>query len=129
MRTSIGAGEQRGGVYYFKDGSLETTQVNAANTVNLWHKRLGHPSQAVLSLLPNDLGVISCRNKDDVREACYRAKQRRIPFFESSNKAKYVFDLIHCDIWGAHREASSCGVHYFLTIVDIKSGNLDLFDD
>ena len=38
--------------------------------------------------------------------------------FISQNKAECVFEFIHCDIWGPYREPSSCGAHYFLTIVD-----------
>ena len=33
MRTLIGTGEQQGGVYYFKDGSMEKNQVNAVQEV------------------------------------------------------------------------------------------------
>ena len=98
LRILITAGEQRGGVYYLKAGSLEKNQVNVVNFTNLWHKRLGHPSHGVLSLLPTDLGVISDETKDDVSETCYRAKQTRNRFPVSSNKVKCVFELIHCDI-------------------------------
>ena len=98
LRIPVGAGEQRGGVYYLKEGSLEKNQVNAVSSMNLWHKRLGHPSHGVLSLLPTDLGVISDETKDDVSETCYRAKQTRNRFPVSSNKVKCVFELIHCDI-------------------------------
>ena len=111
-------GEQREGVYYFKDGSLDKPQVNVVNTDHLWHRRLGHPSRAVLSLLLNNLGVISSNVKDDVCEICHQAKQARTPSSESSNKAKFVFNLVHRDIWGPYNEASSCRAHYFLTIVD-----------
>ena len=51
LRTPIGAGQQRGGVYFFKDGSLEARQINAINSMDLWHKRLRHPSHEILSLL------------------------------------------------------------------------------
>jgi len=32
-----------------------------------------------------------------------------------------VFDLVHCDIWGPYKAPSSCGAHYFLSIVDDAS--------
>ena len=54
-------------------------------------------------------------------EICFRAKQTRGKFSVSHNKAKSVFRLIHCDIWGSYGEPSSNGVHYFLTIVDNTS--------
>ena len=48
LRTPIGVGEQRGGVYFLKEGSLEARQVNAINSMDLWQKRLGHPSHEAL---------------------------------------------------------------------------------
>ena len=35
LKMLIGAGEQRGGFYCFKDGSLEKNQVNVVSSVNL----------------------------------------------------------------------------------------------
>ena len=43
-KIQISAGEQHGGVYYYKHGSLGEIQVNAINYSDLWHRRLGHPS-------------------------------------------------------------------------------------
>ena len=97
MRTPIGMGEQSGGVYYFKE-ALEGNQVHMVNTVNLWHKRLGHPSHETLPLSTNYLEVINYKNKAYVWETCHRAKQTHIHFPTSSNKAKSVFDLIHYHI-------------------------------
>jgi len=57
----------------------------------------------------------------DVCDVCFRAKQTRMSFPLSNNKAKNCFDLIHCVIWGAYRVKSLSGVHYFLTIVDDTS--------
>jgi len=61
-RILIGAGEQREGVYYYKKSLSE--QANAVNTRCLWHNHLGHPSNEVLSLLPNRLGVSYGLHKD-----------------------------------------------------------------
>lgn len=86
---------------------------------DLWHRRLGHPSPRVLSFLSgvgvfkNNVGVLE--NSCDV---CIRAKQTRDKFNESSNKADAPFSMIHCDLWGPYKTSSSCGAHYFLTIVD-----------
>ena len=77
---------------------MERNQVNVINEVNLWHKRLGHPSCEVLSFLPSSLGVNFGKNKQDVCEICFCAKQSPGKSFVSHNKAESVFDLIHCDI-------------------------------
>ena len=121
LRTLIGAGEQREGVYYFKD--TPARQVNAVDTSCLWHRRLGHPSSEVLSLLPSSLGIGSGFNKgkEEFCEICLRAKQTRNKFPISKSIAEGIFDLIYCDIWGPYRVPSTCGAHYFLSIVDDSS--------
>jgi len=73
-RTLIGVGWQQKGVYYYKEGSLERNQANAVNSINLWHKCLGHPSSKVLSYLSSSLGVFD-KDKHDVCEIYFRAKQ------------------------------------------------------
>lgn len=69
---------------------------NKANaSSDLWHQRLGHPSNKVLSSLDSfkfDFGhTHSC-------DVCFRAKQTREVFHESFNKALAPFDLVHCDV-------------------------------
>ncbi|KAH9705237.1 retrovirus-related pol polyprotein from transposon RE1 [Citrus sinensis] len=52
-RMLIGAGEQRGGLYYFRDIGSATALSSVANRAcDLWHRRLGHPSSKVVQLLP-----------------------------------------------------------------------------
>jgi len=42
-------------------------------------------------------------------DICFRAKQTRTKFVASESHAKDLFDLMHCDIWGAYRVPSLCG--------------------
>lgn len=51
-------------------------------------------------------------------DVCLRAKQTREKFSLSEHVASDAFELIHCDLWGPYRTASSCGAFYFMTIVD-----------
>jgi len=98
IRTPIGAGEQCGGIYYYKQGSLGKIQANAITIDNLWHKRLEHNSNQVLACLRKNLAISS--QKNDVREICTWAKQTHAKFVASQNKVEFVLELIHCDIWG-----------------------------
>ncbi|CAA7024955.1 unnamed protein product [Microthlaspi erraticum] len=51
-RTLIGAGEERDGVYYFKDVmAARIHRAIADSDSTMWHQRLGHPSFYVLSSL------------------------------------------------------------------------------
>ncbi|XP_020249272.1 uncharacterized protein LOC109826663 [Asparagus officinalis] len=52
-RTLIGAGEQCDGVYWFKPTKrIQANQTTVVGQQELWHRRLGHPSRKVVSLLP-----------------------------------------------------------------------------
>ena len=118
-RTLIGAGEVRNGVYVYRDVTVvRSNRVRAAEDHALWHRRLGHPAYGVLEFLPFIVGVKHIPEKFGGCEVCFKSKQTREVFYESSNKATESFGLIHVDLWGPYRIPSSCGATYFLTIVD-----------
>jgi len=116
-------GRVKGGVFLHKEFSKTHLQAHAVRIFDLWHGRLGHPSRQVVSLLANnlDLGNIFNSKVDELCDICFHAKQTRCSFPESNSKASESFELIHCDIWGAYHVPSTCGAHYFLTIVDDAS--------
>jgi len=88
-------------------------------THELWHRRVGHPSNQALSSLSNIIsGIVSSSNKKDLCDACLRAQQTRLPFNISENKDSKPFDLIHCDISGARFVKCFCGASYSLSILD-----------
>ena len=115
--TLIGSGEHRRGVYFYKKRPTTKIQANHATTPDLWHRRMGHPSNQALSKLSSTISDIS-GNKKDLCDVCLRAKQTRLPFGFSDNKALMPFDLVHFDIWGPYYVKSFCGASYFLTILD-----------
>ncbi|GJY30198.1 retrovirus-related pol polyprotein from transposon TNT 1-94 [Tanacetum coccineum] len=120
LRTVIGAGKRwDGGLFYFREKPLvQALNTTSSISVDLWHKRLGHPSLEVINFLP---GVSSSR-KDRVIsencEVCHRAKQCREKFPVSDNKVNSISELIHFDLWGPYRTISYCHASYFLIIVD-----------
>ncbi|KAL9447402.1 hypothetical protein AB3S75_014964 [Citrus x aurantiifolia] len=119
MRTLIGVGEQEDGVYIFRSPALaKACRVSAEGNYYLWHRRLGHASNKIISLLPG-VSKMECQKfRDEPCDICFKAKQTRNVFPISMNKANDMFALVHCDVWGAYRIPSSCGAHYFLSIVD-----------
>jgi len=118
-KSPIGMGRLRGGVYCFDELLPSTDPANAVGSHDLWHGRLGHPSDQVLSLFSRDLNI-NIVNKRPC-DICFRAKHTRTPFLANESHTKELFGLIHCDIWGAYRVPSLCGAHYFFTIVDDAS--------
>ena len=117
-RMLIGVGERKDGLYIYRGVSGKACHTNANNQLELWHKRLGHPSYKIVQMVPNVSGNCENRSLNKNCEICERSKQTREKFPLSEYQASDVFDLIHCDLWGPYRTPSSCGASYFLTIVD-----------
>ncbi|RDY11869.1 hypothetical protein CR513_03413, partial [Mucuna pruriens] len=49
-------------------------------------------------------------------EVCFRDKQTREKIPLSEHKASNVFELIHCDLWGAYRTLSTYAMWVYLLI-------------
>ncbi|GJZ06282.1 ribonuclease H-like domain-containing protein [Tanacetum coccineum] len=118
----LGTGSESGGLYLF--------YVNKSNCIGqsnmvmnfyvsklLWHNRLGHPADQVLSVLKKDLNIFD-NTYVPMCEICYRAKQTREPFPLSGHKSKTLGELVHLDLWSPYKVHSREGYRYFLTIFD-----------
>ncbi|GKB75122.1 ribonuclease H-like domain-containing protein [Tanacetum coccineum] len=118
----VGTRSVTGGLYLFdldKIGMFATCNYVFVCNVSseLYHYRLGHPANQVLSIFGKKLGF---SKKDHLSpcDICHRAKQTREPFPLSDHKSKSVGDIVHCDVWGPYGVVSEDGFKYFLTIVD-----------
>jgi hypothetical protein len=76
-----------------------------------------HLSSSRLDFMVKHLLNLSFQSNNSC-DVCALAKQSRLPFSVSSISFVRPFELIHCDIWGPYKIASSSGAKYFLTIVD-----------
>nr|GEX27006.1 putative reverse transcriptase, RNA-dependent DNA polymerase, Gag-polypeptide of LTR copia-type [Tanacetum cinerariifolium] len=90
--TVLETGSKSGGVYLFdinKDNTIGKSNMIMYLNVSklLWHNRLGHLADQILSALQNDL-KISKSSYVHVCEICHRAKQTREPFSLSNYKLK-----------------------------------------
>ena len=53
LRTLIGAGERRDGLYFFRGvPRIQALTASEMASLDLWHKRLGHPSLQITKLVP-----------------------------------------------------------------------------
>ncbi|KAJ0821780.1 putative RNA-directed DNA polymerase [Helianthus annuus] len=111
-------GKQDNGLYFVNKNGNNSVNLcfNSVNNCNLWHSRLGHPADQVLSILKDEIGVVDVFKH--TCEVCHRAKQTRMPFPLSEHKTKNVGDVIHLDVWGPYKVTSKDGYKYFLTVVD-----------
>ena len=67
--------------------------------IDLWHFCLGHPSHDRLVVIKQSfLNIFS--NKSFVCDTCHYAKQKKLPFLNSTSLSPKPFSLIHVDIWG-----------------------------
>jgi len=115
----IGAGERKGGLYYFRGiRMVKAYKTDGVNEVELWHRRLGHPSYKITQSIPY-IGKNKCEELSNKScDICLRGKQSRDKFCVSEHKVSDIFELVHCDLWGPYRNPSLCGAFYFMSIVD-----------
>ncbi|CAN6987050.1 unnamed protein product, partial [Brassica oleracea var. botrytis] len=74
LRTLIGRGEERDGVYFLTEvATAKVHSVNASADQALWHQRLGHPSFTAVSALPM-LSVSSSSVSSRHCDICFQAK-------------------------------------------------------
>jgi len=109
LRSTIGVGKQRIGVYLFQ----EEVEANQVKTCDLWHQRLGHRLKEVMTLISSRIGLFENKGTDEPCDVCFKPKQTRLYFPLSNSKAINCFHLIHYDIWGGYKIESFGGVHYF----------------
>ncbi|CAL9022379.1 unnamed protein product [Prunus brigantina] len=138
-KKTIGEGFYLNGLYYLsKDFQTHKgfhVESNLAQDQHLWHQRLAHPSETVLSNLFPSL----CKNSIKC-DACHLSKFARLPFKSSVSRATKLFEIVHSDVWGPTFESFD-GYKYFVTFVDdfsrvtwlyllkFKSEVVDVFKD
>jgi hypothetical protein len=122
---TIGLGKEKGGLFFLQNNSDFTSAFRSSFTAvsvkapstDVWHYRLGHPSQSRLDLLKPLLPNVPLHSNKTCT-VCPSAKQRKLSFPVSVSCTKSPFDIIHCDIWGPFSVNTINGSRYFLTIVD-----------
>ena len=103
---------------------------------NIWHLRMGHPSEERLKILQTYYLDIKI-DRNYICDACHQAKQRKLSFFHINTRTNQSFKLLHIDIWGPCFVISMLGVinfsllllmiilgvpGFFLCTISLKSG-------
>ncbi|RVW86785.1 Retrovirus-related Pol polyprotein from transposon TNT 1-94 [Vitis vinifera] len=111
---TIGIGHESQGLYHLTSDSSPAVCISTDAPL-LIHSRLGHPSLSKFQkMVPrfSTLSSLSC-------ESCQLGKHTRVSFPKRlNNRAKSPFELVHTDVWGPCRTASTLGFQYFVTFID-----------
>lgn len=109
------------GPLYLVTPTIEATPLAlAASTTSalIWHYRLGHPGNSVLSSL-SSAGSVTY-NKADLTtlcHACQLGKHVCLPFTSSTSSVSAAFDIVHSDIWTSP-VSSFGGKKYYVIFLD-----------
>ncbi|RVW37979.1 Retrovirus-related Pol polyprotein from transposon TNT 1-94 [Vitis vinifera] len=111
---TIGIGLESQGLYHLTSDSSPAVCISTDAPL-LIHNRLGHPSLSKFQKMVSSFFhfvVTSC-------ESCQLGKHTRVSFPKRlNNRAKSPFELVHTDVWGPCRTASTLGFQYFVTFID-----------
>jgi transposase InsO family protein len=131
-----------GGMYTFSDESTNAALLGRSSEVSrreyqgkkqlehlLWHRRLGHASDAIVKRMRRgeaESGVkeTTIQTSDEICEPCKMAKSQ-LSISKSTNRAtSRVLELVHIDTWGPAPTGDPLNKMYFLTITDDYSRKL-----
>ncbi|GKB03600.1 retrotransposon protein, putative, ty1-copia subclass [Tanacetum coccineum] len=118
------SGTRRTNCIYSLDGHAVVGELNASveekdSLAQVWHKRLGHISEAELQVLEKQ-GLFGKKilGKLDFCEHCVLGKSHRVSFGVGRHTTQGVIDYVYSDLWGPSQVESLGGKRYFLSIVD-----------
>nr|GEX06935.1 copia LTR rider [Tanacetum cinerariifolium] len=118
------SGTRRDNCVYSLDGHAVAGELNASieekdSLAHVWHKRLGHTSEAGLQVLEKQ-GLFGKKSlgKLDFCENCVLGKSHRVSFSVGRHTTQGVIDYVHSDLWGPSQVESLGGKRYFLSIID-----------
>nr|CAN62254.1 hypothetical protein VITISV_023170 [Vitis vinifera] len=104
---TIGIGRESQGLYHLTAPSTPAVCISTDAPL-LIHSRLGHPSLSKFQKMVHSFSSLSSL----VCESCQLGKHTRVSFPKRlNNQAKSPFELVHTDVWGPCRTASTLGFH------------------
>ncbi|RVW62498.1 Retrovirus-related Pol polyprotein from transposon RE2 [Vitis vinifera] len=111
---TIDIGRESQGLYHLTSPSSPAACISTDAPL-LIHNRLGHPILSKFQkMVPrfSTLSSFTC-------ESCQLGKHTHVSFPKRlNNRAKSPFELVHTDVWGPCRTASTLGFQYFVTFID-----------
>jgi histone deacetylase 1/2 len=95
-------GRSVGGLYPMPASSWSSNkQALGVQSSSHWHRRLGHPSSAVVQKILRENNIpFRESNKESVCDACQKAKSHQLPYPKSSSESSFPLELVFSDVWG-----------------------------
>ena len=114
------SGQSKDGLYILTESSTTCLpQAFLSTSADVWHRRLGHPSSRVLSLLASNKKVVcTSRPLNFHCQACPLGKSSRLSLGLTGHQTSAPLDLVFSDVWGPAPMLSSDGFCYFVIFVD-----------
>ena len=111
---TIGIGHESQGLFHLSS-PLCSTACTSTEAPLLLHSRLGHPSLSKFRKLVPHFSSLSSLEY----ESCQLGKHTRVLFPKRLDpRTKFLFELVHIDVWGPSRSTSTLGFRYFVTFID-----------
>jgi hypothetical protein len=119
-------GRSEGGLYplHLKSFSVNkqhalTTFLGVKTYAVVWHSRLSHASQPVVSHLLQQfsLPINRVKHLDGVCKPCQLGKSKQLPFQPSPRVSLCPLDLIHSDVWSCSTKSLG-GCSYYVLFID-----------
>ena len=118
----VGKGFCNGGLFVLDiltDNKIATASAYIAESVTLWHARLGHVNVASVKRLKQLRLIPEFSNTSfDKCEVCVEAKHPKKAFNKIGNRSSTLLELIHSDLGDFKNTMSRGGKRYYITFVD-----------
>ncbi|PKU66248.1 Retrovirus-related Pol polyprotein from transposon TNT 1-94 [Dendrobium catenatum] len=113
-------GHLRNGLYHLRRSGSSNTSAFHTNlrSAQLWHARLGHPHNRLLTILANKIPEIKNVSSSVSCTSCTMAKCHKFSFNKTTSVTSHPFDLIHSDVWGPSPVQSTEGFRYYVIFID-----------
>ena len=97
-----------------------TVHSSVAAPVDVWHRRLGHPSNLIQQKLFSRHSLPLFKSTDSRMhcDACLSNKSHRQPFGSSSISSSKPFEIIYIDVWGPAPILSFDKFRFYVIFVD-----------
>ena len=87
------------------------------SSIDVWHKRLGHPSSSSLQHLLHDIPIRGTSSMSFC-DHCQYGKSHKLPFPISPSVSSQPLEIVHSDVWGPSPVLSVNGFKYYLIFID-----------